>query len=64
MIKMMMMLCDNGDDDDDDDDDHGHLGTVKSGVEPKFLEIGTTGMFWKMRVFSFNLTYFNFSGRE
>ena len=55
---MMMMSYDN------DDDDHGHLGTVKSGVEPKFLEIGTTGMFWKMRVFSFDLTYFNFSGRE
>ena len=62
MINMMMMSCDN--DYHDHDDDHGHLGTVKSGVEPKFLEIGTTGMFWKMRVFSFDLTYFNFSGRE
>ena len=59
----MMMSCDNDDHNCDHDDD-GHLGTVKSGVEPKFLEIGTTGMFWKMRVFSFDLTYFNFSGRE
>ena len=24
-----------------------YLGTLKRGVEPKFLEIGTTGTFWK-----------------
>ena len=27
-----------------------YLGTVKSGVEPKFLEIGTTGMFCKIQI--------------
>ena len=34
---------------------HGYLGTLKRGVEPKFLEIGTTGTFWKKKNFNPNM---------
>ena len=32
-----------------------YLGTLKRGVEPKFLEIGTTGTFWKKKHFNPNM---------
>ena len=32
-----------------------YLGTLKRGVEPKFLEIGTTGTFWKKKNFNPNM---------
>ena len=32
-----------------------YLGTLKRGVEPKFLEIGTTGTFWKKKNFNSNM---------